>query len=465
MSSIKLLAPPTNKGIKTLEKLLFKRSIELAALRVDVATCPKVLPALEGSLLNIPKLRHLIEDPQDLDWRDALVCTDAVVSLPDIDSLPDNVKQFALSEKAELVTHSVELDYDYWSADQILRSILPDDLEVPSAFEMVGHIAHLNLREQHMPYKNIIGQVIIDKHKYIKTVVNKLDSIDHTFRFFKMEVLAGEDNFVTEMKEGGCRFQFDYSKVYWNSRLQGEHERLVKSFGSSDLICDVMAGVGPFAVPAAKTRGAVVFANDLNPDSYSSLVGNVGLNRVGHLVRPYNMDGRAFIRQSLTYLNDPAVWEEFRKNVQVKRPARHPKIPPTEAEREAERLAEVQKTKQLHPPEGFKIFHHYVMNLPATAIEFLDAFRGLLHGKENIVPDDKLPIVHVHCFSKAEDLDADVIERAEHYLGASIKGCVVNIHRVRDVAPKKEMLCLSFRIPPAVAYADPAGESRPEEAR
>lgn len=30
-------------------------------------------------------------------------------------------------------------------------------------------------------------------------MVNKLDSIDTTFRFFKMEILAGEDNMIAEV--------------------------------------------------------------------------------------------------------------------------------------------------------------------------------------------------------------------------------------------------------------------------
>jgi tRNA G37 N-methylase Trm5 len=59
-----------------------------------------------------------------------------------------------------------------------------------------------------------VRQVLIDKNPQIKTVVNKMTSIDTTFRFFRMEVLAGEDRFETEVKENGCRFKMDYSKVW-----------------------------------------------------------------------------------------------------------------------------------------------------------------------------------------------------------------------------------------------------------
>ena len=112
----------------------------------------------------------------------------------------------------------------------------------------------------------------------IKTVVNKTNTIDTTFRFFKMEVLAGEQSLETSVKEHGCVYEFDFSTVYWNSRLQTEHKRLVDKLSSSEIICDMFAGVGPFAIPAAK-KGCLVYANDLNPESYKALCHNEGKNK------------------------------------------------------------------------------------------------------------------------------------------------------------------------------------------
>ena len=82
-----------------------------------------------------------------------------------------------------------------------------------------------------------------------------------------------------EVTEENCLFRFDYSKVYWNSRLNTEHRRLVDSFQPGEAVCDVMAGVGPFAVPAGKKK-VFVWANDLNPDSHASLVDAVKRNKV-----------------------------------------------------------------------------------------------------------------------------------------------------------------------------------------
>ena len=50
---------------------------------------------------------------------------------------------------------------------------------------------------------------------------------------------------------------------------------------------------------------------------------------------------------------------------------------------------------------------HFVMNLPDSAITFLDAFRGLLSS--GIEEDlralyDKMPMVHCHCFTREMEL-------------------------------------------------------------
>ena len=54
-------------------------------------------------------------------------------------------------------------------------------------------------------------------------------------------------------------------------------------FKPDDVIADVFAGVGPFAVPAAK-KGCAVLGNDLNPNSAKYLTQNVEDNRVSSII-------------------------------------------------------------------------------------------------------------------------------------------------------------------------------------
>jgi len=97
---------------------------------------------------------------------------------------------------------------------------------------------------------------------------------------------------------------------------------------------------------------------------------------------------------------------------------------------------------------SFLSYNHFIMNLPATSIEFVDAFKGLYTPFKAHNPT--MPMIHVHCFSKSDDPEADVLQRIEQTIGATLEQ--KTIVRVRDVAPKKEMMCVSFRLPTSVAY-------------
>lgn len=136
----------------------------------------------------------------------------------------------------------------------------------------------------------------------IQTVVNKVGTITNEFRVPTFEVLAGKDDMVTEVKQYGAIFKLDYRLVYWNSRLEHEHIRLVSLFQTGETICDMFAGIGPFSIPAAQ-KGCLVYANDLNPDSVHYLRINANANKVQDHVAPFNMDARAFIQHLMRVPN------------------------------------------------------------------------------------------------------------------------------------------------------------------
>lgn len=282
--------------------------------------------------------------------------------------------------------------------------------------------------------------MLLDKIANVRTVINKTEDVgsDNVFRTFPYEVIAGDDDMNVRVSELGCEYQFNFAKVYWNTRLNTEHTRIINKFKKGEAVCDVMAGVGPFAVPAGK-RGVFVWANDLNPDSFSALADAIKRNKVSDYVQAFCMDGREFIRKSAAdflFSRRKVIRKTHRKQAKIVR-------------------------EEVEEFVGPRLFSHYVMNLPASAVEFLDAFKGILHGRRGLIPHENLPFVHVHCFSPKRETTAeevtDVCEKVSTYLGSTIQPSdpEVEIYEVRLVSPQKKMFCASFRLPERVVFADP----------
>lgn len=185
-----------------------------------------------------------------------------------------------------------------------------------------------------------------------------------------------------------------------------EHSRLHSSFAKGSLVSDVMAGVGPFAIPAAK-HGSWVWSNDLNPESVKWMKENISKNCVQERVWWSNRDGRDFIRLGMKALNSshnqpdsvstlgplPRLDEvlssissyrssqvqklksKFRlrggeTDSQVRE--KHMKLEKAMAELEWLNTLEI-KLKDRKELCGIVWMDHYIMNLPAIAIEFLGA--------------------------------------------------------------------------------------------
>ena len=197
---------------------------------------------------------------------------------------------------------------------------------------------------------------------------------------------------------------------------------MIDEVKEGDIVYDVFAGVGPFAIPAAKKMKAIVYANDLNPNSYDSLCKNIALNKVKAEIKCSNLDGREFIR---TVVKTDMV-ERWKNNREMKGRYR------------------------------------VVMNLPALAIEFTDAFRGLFVDVDDIIrpsSPEMMPYMYVYCFSKSQTPEADVKQRLELSIGSPLPESHI-IRRVRNVAPGKEMLCICFLMPAEVLFNDSSNDGK-----
>lgn len=311
-----------------------------------------------------------------------------------------------------LTIRDVNLSYNQWSSDAVLRRLLPKTITVPSSFETVGELIHLNLRDEQLPYKHLIGQVLLHKlSPRIKTVVNKVSAIGGQFRVFPLEVLAGNPSTEVKLKENGCTFHLDVAKVYWNSRLETEHRRIVDRVVKSDVFVDAFAGIGPFVIPAAvRSKCQRIYANDLNPSSIQYLRKNIENNHVksDHIITA-NECARDFLRRLIAV-------------------------------------------------EGVPITK-VVMNFPAGAPEFLDVFRGLYAQQKDTSTQLPMPEIFCYCFVKNSNNMDEARNRVRSALfhgnidpDTTMSDEQLDVRNVRDVAPRKIQVCVSFRIPEAVAY-------------
>ncbi|KAL2929290.1 hypothetical protein RDABS01_034701 [Bienertia sinuspersici] len=381
-----------------------------------------------GYLLDKPRVKPVAEDPTT--ERNRYMILSERIQNKDLSDIPeqklDELKKLC---EIEVVPYSLILGYSYWGADHILKQILPEGVEVPSSFETIveyhvkptylGHIAHLNISEELLPYKDVIAKVIYDKNQpKIKTVVNKIGSITNEFRVPKFEILAGDDDMVTEVRQYRARFKLDYTQ-----------------------------------------KGCLIYANDLNPDSIRFLKINAEINKVNECNYCIQYGCKKFVSHLMTVpIHEdnpesceslPNTYDECVKSPKAKQIVKMLKVDfemcysallswlwflfhvtffkdikfvrlltviPDYAVGGGMKMdpaTSAAKGLQNVPRKGFEPsvkpwehVDHVIMNLPASALEFLDAFKGLIRKK---YWKGLLPWIHCYCFIRSSETEESII--------------------------------------------------------
>ena len=334
----------------------------------------------------------------------------------------------------------ISLDYKQQTLQSILAKLLPEEaMPPPTGFEQIGHVVHLNLKEHHNSFKKLIGSVILDRLPQIETVVNKVGEVSGPYRTYNMEVLAGKESTMVRLNEDGVSLEFDLRKVYWCTRLSGERSRLLNEFKEGDVVADAFCGAGAFVVQAAIKKGCRVYANDLNPEAVKYCRENAknNLKRYKRIVEG----------------TDGALIEVKEKPIV--------KVTCGDAFDFIQNLGEL-----------YALPHHVVMNFPLDSPSFLAALRWWpTDGAKKIVP-----AIHLYTFARGDDVpsenedndDAPLRDAAEVAVdvvadallpdGGAIEasknrrsllnemGCDVTTKEVRDVAPGKVVIYVSFKV-------------------
>ncbi|PIC28697.1 hypothetical protein B9Z55_020525 [Caenorhabditis nigoni] len=436
MSTMSLLQPPKAvRGMEKLEKDAFRVAVDLPVIEIEardtgiVTRRVRLEPYLIGHKLK--PLKNTIDSEKE--GKKYLVFhPDKVQEDETKQKIVEMMKRELGDEKTlKWETLSKDLTFENWDTKSIFKAVLPEGIEY-SSYTQTGHIIHCNFADEVLPFRHLIAEVLLNKVSNCKTVVQKGNIITNVYRNLDLELLAGEENYVTEIKETGLRFKMDFSKVYWNSRLSHEHERVSGLFNNQSIVYDACCGIGPFVLPATlKKKPRRVMANDLNPESVKWLKVNVGLNKIKEdRIEIHNMDAKLFIKEKIAA--------------------------------DVIRLMKEESTSEESTKPESQI--HVVMNLPAYAVNFLPAFRGVLRGFESEEISRKWKW-NVYCYLFAKS-HVDVPD--DWYEGEARRMCdektkwetslVVKCHNVRTVSSRKEMFCAQLELPYEFLLAEPLPE-------
>lgn len=156
-----LFSPPSNvRGMTKLDRTAFKKTVTIPVLKVRKEIVNKLMRSLKRSALQRPGIKRVIEDPEDEESR--LIMLDPYKIFTD-DSFEraelSILKQ--LNVNPQISKYNLELTYENFKSEEILKAVLPEGQDVTSGFSRVGHIAHLNLRDHQLPFKHLIGRCVL----------------------------------------------------------------------------------------------------------------------------------------------------------------------------------------------------------------------------------------------------------------------------------------------------------------
>src|SRR5213594_47207 len=155
---------------------------------------------------------------------------------------------------------------------------------LPKAFDAIGDIVVVRLPEELNGLERQIGDAILRWNPKVRTVAVD-DGVKGELRVRRVRVVAGQEKTRTEHVEFGLRYLVDIERAYFSPRLGSERWRVAQQVRPSEVVVDMFAGVGPYAILIARTRQPkAVHAIDANPDAVELLRENVRRNRANVVV-------------------------------------------------------------------------------------------------------------------------------------------------------------------------------------
>ncbi|MEM4625571.1 MAG: class I SAM-dependent methyltransferase family protein [Candidatus Pacearchaeota archaeon] len=156
---------------------------------------------------------------------------------------------------------------------------------VPKSFDVLGNIAILKFNDNvKLSEKKAVAKEMLEKHKNIETVLEKVTKVKGRLRTFKTEYLAGVKTKIALYKENNCLFKFDVEKTYFSPRLSNERKEVALQVKEGEEVLVMFAGVAPYPIVIAKlAKPKRVVSVEINRVASKFARENVKLNKVDNV--------------------------------------------------------------------------------------------------------------------------------------------------------------------------------------
>lgn len=166
------------------------------------------------------------------------------------------------------------------SIAEALIDKLPAELKrfQPTGFDQIGSIAVVDLKEEILNYKHIIGTAIIEFNQSVTTVFRKSNAVGGITRVRGLQLIAGPEIYETIHKEYGIKIFVNIRNIYFSPRLSTEHRRIAEQVNQKETVLDMFGAAAPFALHIATLQHATIYTLDINEFANEIILRSINLN-------------------------------------------------------------------------------------------------------------------------------------------------------------------------------------------